>query len=698
MAIPSISDQNIKDALKYIDENGVPWHNESTRYELVSEDGKKYPPKYVIAVAEHIANGTEIKTDSFIATEAKNFFINHGYTIEEKAQVKYELTITADSVTSSDERFSINNLGMGDNYKPLDTYFQKADSDPIRRQYAKGERKNTNQTLPKLACQIFEKQIVSMSDSDRQNFPICQYAPDKDIYRGIFSTVEEYKKYKRTIEYLIYRRQDGPQFVIYCWNVFSTIIFVRECLKRFGDEGDKFVLIYREKDEKETEQEQKEAVIQEELNQESKGYANNYSRVLLESKNIIFRGAPGTGKSYLAKEVAADIISNGYVDKYDALTDEQKKQVEFVQFHPSYDYSDFVEGLRPKMNEDGTMGFELQDGIFKRFVDRARKNYEDSQKAKERLDQELSAQEAINDFFSEIEFGTTEFQTMKGSKFYISDVDDKHIFISIPGNVTVDKLTLNIDEIKAMLESEESFEKITDITKFFGKQFATQGYSYDFTLYKEIKAKRKKVSRKDTEPEKLKKYIFIIDEINRGEISKILGELFFAIDPGYRGRAGEVSTQYANMHINPNEKFYIPDNVYIIGTMNDIDRSVDSFDFAMRRRFRFIEIKAEDQLEMLDDLNDEELKNEAIQRMTALNNEIVKVEDLNENYQIGASYFLKLKTMNPNELWTDCLKPLLSDYIQGMYNEKEIMSNFEKAYGYTPADNGETDGDIQNQG
>ncbi len=698
MAIPNISDQDIKEALKYIDEHGVPWHNQSTRYELVSEDGKRYPPKYIIAIADHLANGSEISTDGFHGTEARKFFESRGFKIEEKQQVKYELTITADAVISTDERFTIDNLSLGDNYKPLESFYQKGESDPVHRQYAKGERKNTNQTLPKLACQIFEKQIVSMSDTDKQNFPICQYQPDKDIIRGIFSTVEEYKKYKKTIEYLIYRRADGPQFVIYCWNVFSTIIFVRECLRRFGDPGDKFVLIYREKDEKETEEEKKEETIQKELIQESKGYANDYSKVLLESKNIIFRGAPGTGKSYLAKEIAADIISNGYVDKYDALSDEQKKQVEFVQFHPSYDYSDFVEGLRPKMNEDGSMGFELQDGIFKKFVDRARKNFEDSQKAKERIEQELSAQEALADFFSSVEFGTTEFSTMKGSKFYITDVDDKHIYISIPGNETVDKLSLNMDEVKAMLESGESFEKISDITKFFGKQFGTQGYSYDFVLYNEIKAKIKKTSKKDAEQEKLKKYIFIIDEINRGEISKILGELFFSIDPGYRGKAGEVSTQYSNMHVNPNEKFYIPDNVYIIGTMNDIDRSVDSFDFAMRRRFRFIEVKAEDQLGMLDGLNDEEKKNEAIKRMSALNEEIVKVEDLNENYQIGAAYFLKLKTMDYDELWTDCLRPLLSDYIQGMYNEKEIMSNFEKAYGYSAEKNGEADEAISDQG
>ena len=81
-------------------------------------------------------------------------------------------------------------------------------------------------------------------------------------------------------------------------------------------------------------------------------YKNPYSNMLLESKNIIFRGAPVTGKSYLAKQIAADIISNGFTDRYSDLTDEQKRQMEFVQFHPSYDYSNFVEGIRPKMNED----------------------------------------------------------------------------------------------------------------------------------------------------------------------------------------------------------------------------------------------------------------------------------------------------------------------------------------------------------
>lgn len=682
MAIPKITVQSITGAFKYIEENGVPFHNQSTKYELVTEDGKRYPPKYVVAVADHIANGTNIATDGFNAVEAKNYLEGQGFTIEEKQQEKFELSITAGSVESTDERFTMNDLGMGDHYKPLDAYFKKADGTVIRRAYSKGERRNSNQTMPRIACQVFEKQLSALPVEEKENFPVCRYSPDDETICGIYPGVDEYRKQRNTLEYLTYGYDNGRQFVFYCWNIFSTIIFVQECLKRFGAPGDQFILIYREKDEKETKADETEAAVQEELVQQFKGYNNPFSSMLIESKNIIFRGAPGTGKSYLAKQIAADIISNGYFNEYALLTDEQKKQVEFVQFHPSYDYSDFVEGLRPKVNEDGTMGFELQDGIFKRFVARARKNYEDSQKSKETIEQEISAEEAMLEFFSSIELGVDTFQTINGNTFTVTSADDQHITVSIPGNATVNQLTLNLDELRKMLASEMKFSKIKDITAFFGKTFATQGYSYDFALYKEILKRKKKLTKTTVKAAELKKYIFIIDEINRGEISKIFGELFFAIDPGYRGKVGEVSTQYANLHADPEEKFYIPENVYIIGTMNDIDRSVDSFDFAMRRRFRFVELRADERLEMLANLEDEAQRNEAIRRMAALNKEIANVEDLNENYQIGASYFLKLKTLDFDQLWTDYLRPLLREYVQGMYDEDGIMSRFAKAYGY----------------
>lgn len=596
----------------------------------------------------------------------------------------FKMTITADNIVSTDDRFTIDDLSLGDNYKPINVYYQNNFGEIIVRKRSSNERTISNQTLPRLVCQIFEKNIENLSVEEKLEFPICKYYPYSEVIKGIYSTEGEFREYRNSMEFTVYKGEGGAQFVFYSWNVFSTIIFAKECLKRFGNSKDRIVFEYREKTEEEKNQNTNEKSVKDNIEDTAIGCKNPYSKMLLESKNIIFRGAPGTGKSYVARQIATDIVSKGSENDYSKLTEEQKNQIEFVQFHPSYDYSDFVEGLRPKINEDGTMGFELHDGIFKRFVDIARRNFEDSKKSKAILEQEVSVQAELKNFFDNIEYGETTFKTITGNKFIITDVDEvkKRIYIDIPGNKTINKLILNIDEIRLMLESGSEFNKISDITSFFGKQFATQGYSYDFAIFKEIKSKRFKPSSVDENKEKLKKYVFIIDEINRGEVSKILGELFFTIDPGYRGISGSVTTQYSNMHTNQHDKFYIPENIYIIGTMNDIDRSVESIDFAMRRRFRFIEIRAKDTQNMLDLLEDDALKDEAIARMDRLNEEILKVEDLNENYQIGASYFLKLKILDFDELWTDYIRPLLKEYIHGLYGEYDIMKRFETAYGY----------------
>lgn len=425
--------------------------------------------------------------------------------------------------------------------------------------------------------------------------------------------------------------------------------------------------------------------VSEQAVQQSKVVRNPFSLMLLESKNLILRGAPGTGKSYLAKSIAADIVSNGQCDKFEDLTDDQKRQIEFVQFHPSYDYSDFVEGLRPRTNDDGTIGFELRDGIFKKFIARARKNYENRGTTTKR---EFSAEEAMNDFFSNIELEVSRFKTFKGIEFVITGIDDEKVTLFILKDIKSNVVKLKLSDIKRMLEYRSEFKLVKDVVAFlFGNPNGgdhSNGYYYG--IYMAIRENIRKLSERAVTSEEPKRYVFVIDEINRGEISKIFGELFFSIDPEYRGRAGEISTQYSNLHSDPDEKFYIPENVYVIGTMNDIDRSVDTFDFAMRRRFRFCELRADEHLEMLDSLNDDVLKSEAIKRMTALNKEIAAAEDLNENYQIGASYFLKLKNHNFDQLWTDYLQPLLQEYIHGTHNEKELMKTFAHAYGYQKDD------------
>ena len=176
--------------------------------------------------------------------------------------------------------------------------------------------------------------------------------------------------------------------------------------------------------------------------------------------------------------------------------------------------------------------------------------------------------------------------------------------------------------------------------------------------------------------------VFVIDEINRGEISKIFGELFFSIDPGYRGIAGRVKTQYQNLIEEGDafkDGFYVPENVYIIGTMNDIDRSVESMDFAMRRRFAWAEVTAEESMQMLNGTPDEE---EAKKRMQHLNDAILKVRGLGEAYQIGAAYFTKIEKYDGDfqKLWDFHLKGLLFEYLRGNMNAEEQLEELKKAY------------------
>ena len=396
-----------------------------------------------------------------------------------------------------------------------------------------------------------------------------------------------------------------------------------------------------------------------------------YSQDLKNSKNIIFHGAPGTEKTFLAKQIAAYIVSDGPKKDYSSLDNEQKQRIGFVQFHPNYDYSDFVEGLRPILSKDGeSMSFKLVDGIFKKFVDRARKDFEEDNTSK-----------LIETFFNKIADDPSceynNFETVRRIKFKINyDKDKKTINVELePNNDNSQRKipNFNVDKVITALQSNQKINKPSDLKPLFENKEYEHEYSYIFPVVQKI---RKKIE----EQQKNTSYVFIIDEINRGEISKIFGELFFSIDPGYRGLAEEgVMTQYHNMHGDQDYRFYIPDNVYIIGTMNDIDRSVDSFDFAMRRRFRFINIKANDNIGMLDELEPDK-KNEARARMSDLNTEISKVEGLNDHYHIGAAYFLKLKDINEDALWKDYLEPLLEDYVQGMPNEQEKLSTLKESY------------------
>lgn len=392
-----------------------------------------------------------------------------------------------------------------------------------------------------------------------------------------------------------------------------------------------------------------------------------YIDLLAEAHNLVLTGAPGTGKTYMAQAIAEEM---GAVTK-------------FVQFHPSYDYTDFVEGLRPIEKGDGQLGFERKDGVFKEFCREAIKNLIDSKKSIESLTKEISWQEKLDRFVEDsIEEGT-KLKTVNGSEFEISEMKGHTIVIHNEQNEKTTQVAVNADEILELLTNDVPLNIVRDIRNYFNRKFGTQPDSYAFVIAKTIRAMRQKMPVVEANKIDRKPFVFIIDEINRGEVSKIFGELFYAIDPGYRGKKDYlVQTQYQNLVPETDifaKGFYVPENVYILATMNDIDRSVESMDFAMRRRFTWKEVTPTDTEAMLDTLS---CANEAKATMNRLNNVIAETEGLGASYMIGPSYFLKLGENGGDflKLWKMNIEPLLKEYLRGFRKADEIIDRFSKAF------------------
>lgn len=395
-----------------------------------------------------------------------------------------------------------------------------------------------------------------------------------------------------------------------------------------------------------------------------------YIDLLKESKNLVLTGAPGTGKTFMAQTIAREMGCS-------------KDEMCFVQFHPSYDYTDFVEGLRPIMMSDGQMGFERKDGLFKEFCKKAIKNLIDSAKSIENLSKELSWENKLQQFIDDSIDNDTKFKLSNGSEFTIDEFKGRNIIAHNDSNPKTPLIPINADEIIELLTNDVPLNIVRDIRTYFKRKFGTQPDSYAFIITKAIREMKYKAQVISANKIERKPFVFIIDEINRGEASKILGELFYAIDPGYRGKKDiRVKTQYQNLVPETDvfsEGFYIPENVFILGTMNDIDRSIESMDFAMRRRFTWKEIKPEDTQSMLDTL---ECATKAKSVMARLNNEISKIEGLGPAYQVGPSYFLKLGDNGGNfeKLWNMNIEPLLREYIRGFRKSDEIMEKLRNAY------------------
>jgi len=341
----------------------------------------------------------------------------------------------------------------------------------------------------------------------------------------------------------------------------------------------------------------------------------NLSNPFSLKKQIVKYGAPGTGKTYQARQQTSllfDIWKEEFAPN-SSLT--HRSQIGLIQFHPSFSYEDFMEGLRPVLDRNGVVQLRLQNGVFKEFCRNA-------------------------------------------------------------GKWEIDVCGLGLDR---------NWESITiDELRPYREKLSGAHWQYIFEMSDSSKLVSSAVPP----------FFFIIDEVNRAELSRVFGELMYCLE--YRGVKGSIKTQYANLNndqtgmlqTDQGYLFFIPTNIYLIGTMNTIDRSVESFDFALRRRFRWEEVTPDTWILRYHLSKFCKTWVPLADSLEQLNAQIAKEPLLGHDYQIGHAYLMNLKYTTSltvaevrERVWGDCIRPLLQEYLRGTGKEAELIGSFGKSFG-----------------
>ena len=385
---------------------------------------------------------------------------------------------------------------------------------------------------------------------------------------------------------------------------------------------------------------------------ESTSFVSKCAKLLKSKNNIILQGAPGTGKTYNTAAIALSVLGVDNVDlndhkavmkRYEELQD---SQIFFTTFHQSLDYEDFVEGLKPRVQTDSEgnsvgVTYEPEDGIFKRAC-QAVEN-----------DDTKEIVECIDDYL----------QKIKGfeNKRVIPTITGKSSLYVWwkEGNTTISTRSLNSTSKKDddYTPSPLNIEKVKLQAQGKGVENNWQQYSQAFI----------EAVKKEYHAQKNKPVVLIIDEINRGNVSKVFGELITLLESDKRDKGS-----HPIKVILPYSKtlFGVPSNLYIIGTMNTTDRSTGTLDYALRRRFAFVTLKSDVSViaNYYDESGNAELKNIAVSLFNDIRNFIEDPKHLCgdmgiDDLMVGHSYFMaKNEDELKNRIEYEVI-PLISEYI-----------------------------------
>ena len=377
--------------------------------------------------------------------------------------------------------------------------------------------------------------------------------------------------------------------------------------------------------------------------------------------NRIFYGPPGTGKTYHTVNATLEILDSKFYQenrgKRSALKTrfndlKKEKRVGMVTFHQSFGYEEFVEGIRPMLEEDehATVEYELKTGIFKDMCEQAQS-----------IEPSVQFDEAIEELKEECTDNPIELLTVSGKSFTIEYRGGKTFRYKTASALHPEKdHPVNIENIKHVYRG-------ADPDDFYASTYILPIVNYVKENYE--------LDETEGSDEPNLPHVLIIDEINRGNISRIFGELITLIEESKRLGEEEETTVKLPYSL---KEFGVPSNLYIIGTMNTADRSIALLDTALRRRFRFVEMMPD--ASVVKDKADNPIVIEGVQIQTLLAKMNERIEALyDRDHQIGHSFFLRLKGSQSIETLADIFEyeilPLLQEYFYDDWEKINLVLN-----------------------